>query len=267
MTEQSTTENTENTEIKQKKIRVKIKRQLNPEKSAFWEEYELPWKPGLNIISLLMSQNASPVTLEGKTSTPVTYESSCLEEVCGSCSMIVNGRVRQACSTLVDNLLEDSDSTITIEPMSKFPLIRDLIVDRERMFESLKWVQAWVPVDNYAPVGAGPAVKQSEQEVAYNWSRCMTCGCCLESCPQWSADEAFIGPQAIAQAMLFNMNPSSEDLVEERVDTLVQNGLNTCGNAGNCSAVCPKQVDLVGAISKANWQASKRVVTKLLGKH
>jgi len=258
---------TDKEEQKNKTVKFKVKRQLNPKQKYFWEEYEIPWKPGLNIISLLMSQNASPITSEGKESTPITYESACLEEVCGSCSMIVNGRVRQACSTLVDNLSDNSDSSITIEPMSKFPLIRDLIVDRERMFESLKWIKGWVPVDNYSPVGPGPQSSQEEQELAYNLSRCMTCGCCLESCPQWSADEAFIGPQAIAQAVLFNMHPSSENIAGERVDALSDNGLNICGNAQNCSAVCPKDLKLVDAISQANWQATKRGFTKAFGKH
>ena len=64
----------------------------------------------------------------------MVWECNCLEEVCGACTMIINGRVRQACTALIHKL----DQPIVLEPMSKFPVVRDLYVDRSRMFESLK---------------------------------------------------------------------------------------------------------------------------------
>ena len=246
----------------QKVVKFKIKRQITPDSEAYWEEFETPWKPSLNIITLLMAQHTHPVTADGHKSTPATYDANCLEEVCGSCTMVINGRVQQACTALVDKL----EQPITIEPMSKFPVVRDLMVDRKRMFESLKWIKAWNPIDNTAPLGEGPKVSPEEQEKAYNFSRCMTCGCCLESCPQWSSDEGFIGPQAIAQSVLFNIHPTGKSLEDERVKGLIDNGLNICGNAQNCAAVCPKEVDLIGAISQANWQATKYMAKQILGK-
>jgi len=246
----------------EKIIHFQIKRQNKPGEEPFWEEYKIPHKPGLNIISLLMEQHTFPQTADGKDTTPASYEANCLEEVCGSCTMLINGKVSQACSTLVDKLSQP----ITIEPMSKFPVVRDLQVDRKRMFESLKWLKAWVPADTYEPIGAGPRISAKVQEQAYNFSRCMTCGACLESCPQWSADEDFIGPQGIAQAMLFNLNPTGQSLKDDRVQALIDNGLNICGNAQNCSAVCPKEVDLLTAISEANWQATKHITKQILGR-
>lgn len=246
---------------KNKTVKFKIKRQITPDSEAYWEEYEIPWKPSLNAITLLMAQHEEPTTKSGHKTTPVSYEANCLEEVCGSCTMIINGKVRQACTALVDKL----EQPITIEPMRKFPIVRDLKVDRQRMFESLKWVDGWIPIDNTAPIGKGPNISPEKQEFAYNLSRCMTCGSCLESCPQWSADEGFIGPQAIAQAVLFNTHPTGKAQEGERVEALINNGLNVCGNAQNCAAVCPKEVDLVAAISEANWQATKHVAKKFLG--
>ncbi|HEY9885772.1 MAG TPA: succinate dehydrogenase iron-sulfur subunit [Vampirovibrionales bacterium] len=249
------------TATEQKTVKFKIKRQLTPQSEAYWEEFEMPWKPSLNVISLLMEQHTNPITTSGKDTVPVSYDSNCLEEVCGSCAMVINGKVRQACTALVDRL----EQPITIEPLSKFPLVRDLQVNRERMFESLKWVEGWIPIDSTAAIGEGPRMSQEDQHKAYNFSRCMTCGSCLESCPQWSADESFIGPQAIAQAVLFNTHPTGKSLEGERIQALIDNGLNVCGNAQNCAAVCPKEVDLVGAISEANWQATKHVAKKFLG--
>jgi succinate dehydrogenase / fumarate reductase iron-sulfur subunit len=251
----------DSTITEKKTVKFKIKRQITPDSEAYWEEYEVPWKASLNIVTLLMAQHTEPKTVEGKESTPVSYDANCLEEVCGSCTMIINGKVRQACTALVDQL----EQPIAIEPMTKFPIVRDLMVDRKRMFESLKWVKAWVPVDTYSPIGKGAHISPDQQQKAYNFASCMTCGCCLESCPQWSSDEGFVGPQAIAQAALFNNHPTGKNLEDERVKALIENGLNICGNAQNCAAVCPKEVDLVEAISQANWQATKYIAKSFLG--
>lgn len=109
-----------------KYIIVKIKRQLTPDARASWEEFEIPYKPNMNVTSALMEIAANPVTRDGKQTTPVTYDSNCLEEICGSCAMLINGRARMACSSLLDHL----DQPIKLEALSKFPVVRDLAVDR-----------------------------------------------------------------------------------------------------------------------------------------
>lgn len=68
---------------------------------------------------------------------------NCLEEVCGACSMVINGKPRQSCTALIDQL----EQPIRLEPMRTFPVVRDLQVDRSRMFDSLKKVKAWIPID------------------------------------------------------------------------------------------------------------------------
>ena len=125
-----------------KTVLIKIKRQDTPESKPYWEEFELQFRPGMNVTSALMDVAANPVTKQGKPTTPVTYDSNCLEEVCGSCAMIINGQAKMACSTLIHQLKQP----ITLEPFSKFPVVRDLAVDRSVLFENLKKVKAWVPV-------------------------------------------------------------------------------------------------------------------------
>jgi len=80
-----------------KTVALKIRRQANPGASPHWEEFELQWHPGMNVISSLMEIAANPVTRDGRKTTPVTYDSNCLEEVCGSCAMLINGRAHEAC--------------------------------------------------------------------------------------------------------------------------------------------------------------------------
>src|SRR5437763_15442363 len=112
--------------VPERTIVLRIKRQENAHSRPYWEEFELPYKVHHNIISMLMEIRRNPITREGKPTSPVVFEANCLEEVCGACTMVINGRVRQACSALSDTV----GSPVTVEPMSKFPLIRDLWVDR-----------------------------------------------------------------------------------------------------------------------------------------
>src|SRR5207302_9487719 len=99
----------------------------------------------------------------GKLPTPITYDRTCLEDVCGSCAMLINGRARMACSALIDNL----EQPVRLEPFSKFPVVRDLSVDRSVLFENLKRVKAWIPIDGTYDLGAGPRMSQHEQEATY----------------------------------------------------------------------------------------------------
>src|SRR5215472_17490567 len=112
------TENCEpTTQNSTKTVHFKVKRQASPDSASYWEEFELPWKKHMNVISSLMDIAANPVTRQGKATTPITYDSSCLEEVCGSCAMLINGKARMACSALIDQL----EQPIRLEPFSKFP--------------------------------------------------------------------------------------------------------------------------------------------------
>jgi succinate dehydrogenase / fumarate reductase, iron-sulfur subunit len=126
-------------------INVKILRQDGPGQPSYWERHQVPYEENMNIISVLQKIAAQATTVEGKKVSPVAWDCGCLEEVCGSCTMLVNGRVRQSCSALVDRLLEDNPEEIELQPMSKFPVIRDLLVDRSRLFRGLQRVKAWVP--------------------------------------------------------------------------------------------------------------------------
>ena len=155
-----------------------------------------------------MDIQTNPINSKGEKVAPVVWQSNCLEEVCGSCTMVINGKVHQACSALIDKL----EKRIILEPMSKFPVIRYLIVDRSRMFDALKKVQAWGSADGSHDLCPGDRQSQSVQEVAYKLSECMTCGCCVEACPQYTKDNNCLGAAAINQARLFNIHQKGNDL-------------------------------------------------------
>lgn len=233
----------------------------------YWEEFEVELKPRNNVISALMEIQKRPVTSQGMPTTPVVWESGCLEEVCGSCSMLINGIPRQACSAIISTIVEKTGSPIiTLAPFTKFPLIRDLYVDRSIMFTHLKRLRAWVEVDGYYPAGAGPDVSQAKQEIMYRHATCMSCGCCQEACPQVNSHSPFIGPAPIGQFRLFSIHPTARILHPERTRFLQQDGgIASCGNAQNCVRVCPKKIPLTDAIAAAGRDTTVQAVRDLFG--
>jgi succinate dehydrogenase / fumarate reductase iron-sulfur subunit len=234
--------------------------------NQYWEEFELTLHPFMNVISALMEIQKNPINTKGERVQPVVWEAGCLEEVCGSCSMLINGYPRQACTALIDKIIQETKSgTITLAPFSKFPLVRDLIIDRSLMFDNLKKVHAWIDADAHGR-GPGPKISQEKQEVMYSLSTCMTCGCCVEACPQINSHSKFVGPQVIAQVRLFNANPIGKLKKAERLHALMEEGgLEDCGNAQNCVRVCPKHIPLTDAIAAIGRSLTGQSFKSLFG--
>jgi len=242
---------------------LKIKRQDDPNSSAYWEEFEIPYKAHHNVVSMLMEIRQNPVTRGGKAVSPPVFHANCLEEVCGACTMVINGRVRQACSTIASEL----PNPTTIEPMTKFPVIRDLWVDREKMFDNLKKVHSWIPIDGSYDLGPGPRLDSDTQQFAYLFSRCMTCGCCVEACPQVNSHSKFMGPAVMGQVYLMSQHPTGKMHEDERIEAVMgDGGVADCGNAQNCVEVCPKNIPLTTAIGWVGRKASVKWLRDLFTK-
>jgi succinate dehydrogenase / fumarate reductase iron-sulfur subunit len=267
-------------------VRVRVLRQDVAGGESYWERFEVSYEPNMNVISVLQKIAAQARSQDGRKVAPVAWDCNCLEEVCGSCTMLINGRTRMACSALVDRLQAESGDEIELRPMSKFPVVRDLVVDRRRVFRGLEKVKAWVPVEGSYDLGPGPRISPEEQEDAYPLSECMSCGCCLEACPQYTKvetvrrddeseadfekrrksafDTGFVGAHAISQAVLFNAHPTGRMIADERMEALTrQGGIQMCGNAQNCVAVCPKRIPLTRSIARAGRAATVWALKKL----
>jgi len=238
----------------EKEIHFKIKRQDGPNATAYWDEFKMPHSPGHNVVSALMYLREHPVNVKGKKVQPVVWDSNCMEEVCGACSMLINGTPRQACAALIDDL----EQPIVLEPLTKFPLIRDLMVDRQKMFDALLKVKAWVPVDGSWDIHRhAPLISSGKQSIRYIFSRCMTCGCCMEVCPQYHEGAKFFGPAPLGQVDLHNSHPTGEYFNKERLHSIMgEGGITDCGNAQNCVQVCPKDIPLTDAIARLGRQTT-----------
>jgi len=267
---------------------VRILRQDQPRLASYWESFRIKYEPGLNITSVLQKIAADPVTISGREVTPVAYEANCLENMCGSCTMLIDGRVRQACTALVDHILAEGREFIELRPMSKFPVVRDLVVGRGRLFRALEKLHCWIEVDGYMDRGPGAPQSPAEQQQAYTLSTCFSCGCCLEACPQYvkvditpepgesgeqysareraNFDSHFIGAAAMSQGVLMNSNPIGRMTAPKRLEALTApGGIQECGKAGNCQAVCPKLIPLMTSWGRVGRAATLYSLKKLFG--
>ena len=157
--------------------------------------------------------------------------------------------------------MDQLEQPIRIEPMTKFPVVRDLAVDRSIMFKNLQRMKAWVPIDGTYDLGEGPKMAPDDQEKAYPLSRCITCGACLEVCPQVNAHSDFMGAAIFSQVRLFNMHPTGAMHAKERLQAVMgKGGIEDCANAQNCVSACPKEIPLTESLAEINRQAWKQAL-------
>jgi succinate dehydrogenase / fumarate reductase, iron-sulfur subunit len=242
------------------RITLRVQRQDGPDKpqTRRWETFTVEATSNMTVASALRAlQRGSAKTSEP--SAPVAFESGCLEERCGSCTMRINGRAAKACSTRL--LSAARKGTVTLEPLSKFPVERDLIVDRSRSFRALEQVKAYKQVEDQAAALAIAPKTKSLQERVYQLSRCTSCGACLEVCPEYTLGGDFIGAAALNQVRRFNDDATDPAEKKQRLDSVMRPaGVADCGKAQNCVEACPLGVPLVDSIQEVARDTSARML-------
>ena len=171
----------------------------------------------------------------------VAVRYSCRQATCGSCGMIINGRPRLACFTKISEL--DSD-TVTVEPMNNFPIIRDLAVRFDKLFDAHRKVKPYmIPDESEVPPEREFLQSPKELQEYIQFAGCIKCGLCNSVCPTMATDSKFVGPQALAQAYRY-VGDSRDHGRESRLKVIDEShGIWRCHFAGSCSQVCPKGVD------------------------
>lgn len=242
--------------LNKNKAYLKIKRQASPMDKPYWDNFSLDYNEQDTILSLL-TQLDGPINH----SSPVHHECNCKEEICGTCSIRINGRPMLSCSTLIIDLPESSSKKpIILEPLEKFPVIKDLTVDKSRISQALTRINYWVDTEDI--FGSKVEYDQKEQHEMYSYAKCIKCGNCYDACPRTSKTAGrYIGPSAIAHVITMNDHPIGQENKDKRLIAIMgKDGLTNCGKAMVCDSVCPKKVPLVRSITRANREVIKKAL-------
>ncbi|MDR0596210.1 MAG: succinate dehydrogenase [Clostridiales Family XIII bacterium] len=209
---------------------VKIKRQENAESESYWQSFLCDGNADMSVAAVLneMNRRVPLIDADGSGADPVAWECGCLVRKCGACAMRINGLPRLACNTFLRDL---KDGAATIEPLSKFPLVRDLVVDRGIVFNNLKTLNLWLDGEAH--------MSDWTHELRYQSAKCLMCGCCLEVCPNFSPGGDFAGAvAAISGFRVFDQSHQSKHLGEVAA-AYRKRYFEGCGRSLSCHDICP----------------------------
>ena len=221
------------------------------ESEATFDQYEVPCPKEWVVLDGL---NHVKDRIDGT----LAYRWSCRMGVCGSCGMMVNGEPKLTCATF---LADYAPGPVRVEPLSNFPIIRDLIVDIGDFMRKLATVKPWIVREEEKPLSAGEYRQTPEQLDDYKqYSMCINCMLCYSACPVYGLDPHFIGPAAIALAQRYNLDSRDEGAAERVALLSEHDGIWGCTFVGECTRVCPKHVDPAGAIQRYKLTAAVETV-------
>lgn len=226
-----------------KKI-LHILRRESAQASPYWEDFYFEIEDAGATVATALSSLRAENRISHAADTvfrPVMWEHSCLQKRCGACSMIIDGVPALACDTRLSAL---KGETIRLEPLRKFPVVADLLVDRSVMMENLKELSVWLEKD----AGTG------SEDMAFEASRCLQCGLCLEVCPNFAAGGSFSGMAAMASlSRLIARLPKEQ---RKQIAGSYKKGVyNGCGKSLACRDVCPAEIKIDELLVKSNAAA------------
>lgn len=218
---------------------VKIKRRSAPDKPSYWQSFLYEGKAHVTVSALLDALNYTDdlYDAEGNAAARIRWECSCMQGICGGCAMIINGTPALACATFAD---EVKGKELVLEPLSKFPVVADLIVDRSIIYDQLTLAGAYLE---------GEAKNnERERERQYSVAKCLKCGLCLEVCPNYHAGGEFYGAILANESYLLTSQAPSKKTVKEYKAHFGAG----CSKALSCQSVCPMKIDTITSIMKMN---------------
>jgi fumarate reductase iron-sulfur subunit len=225
------------------------------ESDATFEEYEVPCPREWVVLDGL---NYIKDQLDGT----LSYRWSCRMGICGSCGMSVNGEPRLTCATFLSDY---GDGPIRVEPLRNFPVVRDLVIEMSDFMRKLVDVRPWIIRDEEKPLEDGEYLQTPEQLDEYKqYSMCINCMLCYAACPVYGLDPQFIGPAAIALAQRYNLDSRDEGAAERNDILSDHEGIWGCTFVGECTKVCPKNVDPAGAIQRYKLSTALEAAKSLL---
>ena len=221
-------------------MNVKIKRQASPEAESYWQTFLYNGPKHVPVSAVLDSLNYTDdlFDIEGKPATRIRWECSCMQAVCGGCAMVINGVPALACATFAD---EVKGEDLVLEPLSKFPVVADLIVDRSIIYENLNRAKAFLETLAVS--------NKRNYEHQYSVAKCLKCGLCLEVCPNYHPGGEFFGAILANDSYLISSQSEKKSAVVKEYKKHFGAG---CSKALSCQTVCPMHIETITSILKMN---------------
>ena len=220
---------------------VKIKRQENADSIPYWQTFEYNGDKKATIAAVLdfLNYNDDLNDSAGNPARRIRWECSCLQNICGACAMVINGTPALACNT---RLSDFKSEVLILEPLRKFPVCSDLIVDRSIIYENLKKAQMYI--------GEYAGADENEYDQQYTVSKCLKCGLCLEVCPNYAKGDNFFGALFANDAYLsYTQTKDRKKEIKKQYKKYFAAG---CSKSLSCASVCPAQIPTLASIAKMN---------------
>ena len=220
---------------------VKIKRQSAPDSAPYWQSFSYDGPGHVTVTAVLDALNYTDdlFDTEGNPASRIRWECSCMQAMCGGCAMIINGVPSLACAVFAD---EVKGNDLVLEPLSKFPVVADLIVDRSIIYENLNRAKAYL--------SSLATSEKRHHEQQYSVAKCLKCGLCLEVCPNYHPGGEFFGAVLANDSYLIATQATDKapELVKEYKDHFAAG----CSKALSCQTVCPAGIETITSIMRMN---------------
>jgi succinate dehydrogenase / fumarate reductase iron-sulfur subunit len=204
-----------------------------------YQEYTVDVTEGMTILEALLR-------IQAEQDGSLAFRYACRGAVCGSCAMVINGRIDLACRTQVRGL---ETKTVTVEPLPNLRVLKDLVVDMEPFFEKNHSIQPWLQPAEPAPERER-LVDPVQWAEAEPYTNCILCASCYGVCPAVARDPEYLGPAALAKHYRFLADV--RDVADDKRMALVdsEQGVWGCDMVWNCVEICPKGVPPTQGIGK-----------------
>jgi succinate dehydrogenase / fumarate reductase iron-sulfur subunit len=236
------------------KIVLRVQRfQPEQDPASRFQDFEVEVTPESRLLDAL-------ILVERRIDPTLTFRRSCGHGVCGSDAMVVNGKERLACKTLVKDVAKAEGEVVTIEPLRTLKVVRDLVVDERPFFELYKAIKPYLVADE-PPPERERRQSPAERKVIDETTNCILCEACYSACPVvQTIDPRFIGPAAIVQAFRFDEDSRDKGFAERLPALDRPDGIWACENKFECTRVCPRDIRVTWHINflKRQIEASKR---------
>jgi len=210
-----------------------------PEERPGFEEHQIEMGEKASVLDVLFALQRGPCP-------DLAFRYSCRVGMCGSCAMVVNGRERLACSTLIKTIGE----RLRVEPLRNLPVTRDLAVDMDPFFAAYRRVAPhFIPregLDDFQPI----AHDSAEWKALNHQPQCIDCGACYSACTLVTLNPRYIGPMALHRALNLIVDPRDKARAERLQIVAGEAGAFRCHTLGNCREACPRGISPTKSIER-----------------